>query len=604
MEPLFHFFLLFLSLGGLGAAIYHKLRIHKAFIPIFLYSLITFLLFFAGILNILPLAANIIYYAGLFVWPVLLYRIVKRKQQIHLKKLLTPALIFFITATAAFMFLLDGVYFTHYDNFSHWALIVKEMYLMGGLPDDSTVITFRNYPPGSALFIYFILASTGYAESYALMAQSFLTAASLTVLFTWTSWKNPLYIILSLLAVVCLVSLELSSIFNLIVDKTLGMVAFTSVFIAWYYRHDWKKNIVVNVPILVLLILLKDSGKLFVILNGLLILGIIVRSQKGISLSFMKVKFLGKVSAILFGIPILINYLWMKYTEKAYTVSYEENKYAVTGSKVTSPNKSEEFIQSLFPNMMQNLIDLDSQLFLVYIMINVAMIISFIGSWLIYKKASKLLIYAFLFCNFSFAVYIGSLFLMYLYLMPEPEAVRLASYDRYLTTIVIYLGAVGTGAALLEWSKESSQNWKLGLAVSLALTISYPTFENGSVIASKPDINDSVRAKVVPAVKKIIYKDKEDPRVLYYSPESKHDGGYLSFITLFEQLSHNYKIISTCETPEDADTLNSELKKAQFLVVLSNDNSKCLSSYTEIDDLEGLFKVNAENDNIHLEHIE
>ncbi|MBP3950215.1 hypothetical protein [Bacillus suaedae] len=593
MSSLFHFFLLFLSLGGWGVAISYKLKINNAFIPIFLYSAITFVLFIAGVLNILPLIVTIIFYVGLLVWPVFIYFLLKERRKPNLSVLLSPALIFFVIATTMLMFLVKGVSFTHYDNFSHWALIVKEMYLMDGLPDDSTVISFRNYPPGTALFIYFVLKITGYAESYALMAQNFLLAASLTVLFAYTSWKKPLYILLTLLLVIGLLSLELYSIYNLIVDKTLGMVAFTSVIISYYYRDDWKKILLTNVPILVLLILIKDSGKLFFILNALLIIGLLFSNiMAGSRFNFKNVTLLGKITLILIGVPTSINYLWGQYTAKAYTADYASNKFALTESKLSSSDKSEEFVQTLLPKMFNSLVNFDDHNFLILVVTNATLIISFIALWIVNKKASKLLVYAFLFCNITFIIYLGSLYLMYLFLMPEHEATRLASYSRYLTTIVIYIGAVGIGATLLVWSKLPTRSLKMMLAVLLVALICYPTYEKVEAGKGKPDINESIRSKVKPAVAKIKNQDKGDPRILYYSPESQKDGGYLSYIALFEQLSRNYKIIRGCEEMEQA-----ELEKAQYLVVLNRDNGECLPSDLE----EGIYKVSKKDQDIMLE---
>ena len=46
----------------------------------------------------------------------------------------------------------------HYDNFSHWALIVKSMSLTNSFPSFKTdVIMFTSYPPGSAVFIYYFI---------------------------------------------------------------------------------------------------------------------------------------------------------------------------------------------------------------------------------------------------------------------------------------------------------------------------------------------------------------------------------------------------------------------------------------------------------------
>jgi hypothetical protein len=58
-------FLLFLSLAGWGMCFLYKIKVHPAFIPLFLFSSVTTVLFGAGLLHRMPLAANIIYYSGL-----------------------------------------------------------------------------------------------------------------------------------------------------------------------------------------------------------------------------------------------------------------------------------------------------------------------------------------------------------------------------------------------------------------------------------------------------------------------------------------------------------------------------------------------------------
>lgn len=62
------------------------------------------------------------------------------------------------------------------DEFSHWGLVVKNMCLLDdfGTAPLSTVI-FRGYPPGTALFAYFLCKlGGGYSEGYALRAMALL----------------------------------------------------------------------------------------------------------------------------------------------------------------------------------------------------------------------------------------------------------------------------------------------------------------------------------------------------------------------------------------------------------------------------------------------
>ena len=74
----------------------------------------------------------------------------------------------------------------HYDNFSHWALIVKSMSLTNSFPSFKTdVIMFTSYPPGSAVFIYYFIKLVGVTESNAIFAQILLILASITTIFNW-----------------------------------------------------------------------------------------------------------------------------------------------------------------------------------------------------------------------------------------------------------------------------------------------------------------------------------------------------------------------------------------------------------------------------------
>ena len=62
---------------------------------------------------------------------------------------------------------------THYDNFSHWALIVKYLLLVEELPGaESTMIPFRDYPPGVSLIIYYICRYAGHSQGMMLLAQN------------------------------------------------------------------------------------------------------------------------------------------------------------------------------------------------------------------------------------------------------------------------------------------------------------------------------------------------------------------------------------------------------------------------------------------------
>ena len=73
---------------------------------------------------------------------------------------------------------------THYDNFSHWALVVKDLLLTGELPGaDTSLIPFRDYPPGTSVFIFYICRYLGHSQGMMLLAQNSVLLACFFALF-------------------------------------------------------------------------------------------------------------------------------------------------------------------------------------------------------------------------------------------------------------------------------------------------------------------------------------------------------------------------------------------------------------------------------------
>ena len=53
----------------------------------------------------------------------------------------------------------------HYDNFSHWAVVVKNMLITHRFPDAySAMIDFKSYPLGSSSFLYYFCSVVGSEE--------------------------------------------------------------------------------------------------------------------------------------------------------------------------------------------------------------------------------------------------------------------------------------------------------------------------------------------------------------------------------------------------------------------------------------------------------
>lgn len=87
--------------------------------------------------------------------------------------------------------------------------------------------------------------------------------------------------------------------------------------------------------------------------------------------------------------------------------------------------------------------------------------------------------------------------------------------------------------------------------------------------------------------------------VIYYSPRSKQDRGYLKYLLMYEQLSNKYSIVTSCSTEKERKALNDLIKKSSHIVVLDSDPNfnQYFSQFVSTDKVEGVYKItNTEND--------
>lgn len=161
-------------------------KIRPEFTPAVLFAGIGAAMFFAGILNIMRLAAAGILAGG----AVLAVRGMfgKRRSRNGFKKLLCPALIFYAGVLALLAVLIYGAKFTEYDDFSHWATVLKVMLRNNRFPnfEESDIIYFPSYPPGTAAFIWFFEKAAGISSEWSQMFfQAALTVAMTLPLFAY-----------------------------------------------------------------------------------------------------------------------------------------------------------------------------------------------------------------------------------------------------------------------------------------------------------------------------------------------------------------------------------------------------------------------------------
>ncbi|MGN8646368.1 hypothetical protein ACTNEO_10310 [Gracilibacillus sp. HCP3S3_G5_1] len=606
--------ILLLSLIGWSVLIYKKFKLYPTFIPIFLFSVVTCVLFISGILNILTQVVYIIFLIGLILLIYYTFQAYKQNEPLSWKNAVTPGVLFFMLFGLFIAFYLKGIIYLHYDNFSHWALIIKEMFRIEGLPDHTTMVNYTTYPPGSAIFIYFINKIIGYTESHTLMAQGILIGANLSVLFAFSKWKKPSTILMPMIISVVLVSIITQSFYHLLVDTLLGLTALSISVIAYYYRNDWRKLFLINAPLMTFLLLIKDSGKLFFILNVVVIIILLISNyytmQKQGSV-VKKANLLAYFLISILAIPLFFNFLWGQYVDKAYVEdTYESSKFEVNLSTITDIEKSPEFMNNIVPDIIESATSFENSNVLLLILINVFTLIMLFLFYLKYKKLDTLLLGTFLFTNIFYILYVFSLFLMYVFLMPENEASRLAGFKRYQSTAIIYI----TGLLMLVnvnkistfFTNIRGQIMKISLFVILSVMALFPFQDNTLKMFTKPEIESNLRYRVKELVSDIPNENFEDIEVVYFSPKSKDDNGFLDKVLYYEQLSDNYSIATQLSSKEDKEEFKSKLSNADYLVIVDTNESleNYLKDYTDSAINSGIFKIDSEGESITIDPVQ
>ncbi|WP_143082996.1 hypothetical protein [Salibacterium qingdaonense] len=580
--------------------LYTKYRIAPAVIPLVLFTGTILILFLGGVLNILTEATYVLFGIGLLAFCRAVYLFFRDRSLFS--GILSPGAVFFAAGSAFFILMLQDEIFLHYDNFSHWGLIVKELFQSGSLPGESSIITYTTYPPGSALFAYYIVSFTGFSESMALIAQAILITGALTPLFLFCTWKKPVHAAAALFIPAVLLMVNSSSIFSLLVDPLLGYIAAAAVVTAYYYRNDWKTMGVLLFPMLSALVLIKDSGKIFLAFTVLWMIALLIRYLWKYGRGWKETchSMIWSVGwTILF--PLVFNLLWSRYIEQAYNTSeYEDSKFAITEETLTDIDKSPEFIDNLLPMVVNAGLDFSSPLVQGMVLADIAVLLTVV---IVKIKAGRIplsLLYTALTANIFYVIYIALLYLMYLYLMPEVEAEYLAGFDRYQSSVVIFstgIMMVFTIRTWMEQAGESFWNWITASAAVLAGLLVFIPYTGEIQAFFHQENSEAAPRKAASSLLTDLRQEEpisENTRLTIINDLGESDRGFLRHLMRYERMTASTFVHTQCSTGEHQEQLTTDTEKSGYLMVIqiTSEMQECLdeASDVEVDD-PGLYRI-------------
>jgi len=332
----------------------------------------------------------------------------------------------------------------HYDNYSHWATIVKFMFFEQRLPGSSdAIISFSSYPVGNALFNNYFVNLVGFNPGNMLVAQFLYIWAALLGLFTFLKDKKRVMLSAILCLAVTLTMLANVEIGfnNLLVDYVIAAVTLTGLVGVGSYGNQPVLQAIHVFLASSNLLLIKNSGAFFVAIILIAYFAALCVFPKEKSWSIVRVIRIVirwiMVTAAGF-VPFII---WQIHVKQTFTSSKHQLDAAAFSGQLNGEGL--DYMREIMQRMLDASLNLSSLSTRGLLMVNLVMFVT----WLVLKlkKRKSPLLLQLVMLDTIFVLYYLSIFAMYLVSMPYDEAIVLAGFERYLSTVVILLILWGAG---------------------------------------------------------------------------------------------------------------------------------------------------------------
>ncbi len=383
---------------------------NKISLPI-TFSSIGIILFLAGILNILKVVTIGLYIFGIASFIVNIKYFISNFKTFIKNPINIIVIILYLYITILSL----NLHLIHYDNFSHWALIVKSLFTNDRLPNlTDTYIGFKAYQPGSALFIYF----AGFfkrVDSYMILGQNYLTLSFLVPLLKiFGNSKSKIFgiIIFYLFSQISIYA----GFNNLLVDGLLSLMSVLCILLI-NKKYDFLSILILSIY----MVLIKNVGIILMIVNLLYMVYIWHKNHE------LKKKL--KYVLIFLCISVLFVCIWFLHVALTFKGVGLHSKHSLTNMSIH--NLGFKNTISFIFMYIKNFISVRNTSLIYIVVINII-------SYLIYLK-DRIKSKVPLVINAMYIIYYILLGFMYILSMPYYEVVILAGFERYMQMIIIII---------------------------------------------------------------------------------------------------------------------------------------------------------------------
>lgn len=590
------------------------------FVPVFVFSSIACIVFLGGLAGQLFTVSIAVLVAGVIAFVACAVSGLRLRQKGIVRLSLTIFHVSFLAGSLTFLLALFRDKFTHYDNFSHWAIVLKVMLSTDAFPmPDSDLIDFKNYPLGVSSFLYYICRFAGHSQSVMLLAQGLLIFACFLAMFGVVSEKKRflLYAFLGLgFSTLSLFNLTIR-INNLLVDFLLPIYTLAIFAIVYHYRKDIPRACMAVLPLAGLLAVMKSTGLVFAAIGLLFLVYMWLATRAAPRFWKHGLAVVGSLCGAL-----LPYFGWSR--RMATVFRGIDNKFDVSVSRLQQMEmgKTPEQMQEIISLFLKSSFDLTTRPALGIVSFELATIIASLIAGIGLKKKWNLW-KALLALKLVLVLYYAGILGLYLYSMPLDEAIWLAGFERYASSIVVlFAGGLVLCAAI---DLERSFYYKIGevpqwrafknvatkgyyqkaVTACVAVAVSLLLSEYNGIVTIAKSYETTLPHKVYAVTGDRWYADGEEDRSSYLFYASDKDqqvtNYYLQYIGRYFLYAPHVDGIC-CFYEDNMDHL---LGQYNYLVVVESDaeGRRLLRKRYGVDMREGIYRILRDGERIALQYM-
>ena len=440
-------------------------------------------LFAGGLFGVLWPAALVMCAAGmaLLIASLFLWKDARRQ-------FCTPGFAFLVLFAVFIACQVHDDHLSHNDDFNHWAVIVKNLLLRDAFPDKTvTAIDFSSYPPGSALFIYYVNALTrnrfdpGLHEGRFIFGQNLMVISMLPALYLPMRPRRGgesrlcragLWAMLS----ACALLVFLYEFRALVVDVLNGVIGFAAIAGVLYLRDDPKRAALYAAPVTAVGLLVKYSNIYYAAATLIALAWSCLRARK----RGEKSRFGWTAAAAVFCLAMVA--AWFLHVRAAFPGVADTHSMNLGRILEVLRGWSGEDVKTIARVCLYMSTSLKKTSVLLTVFMNAALIGLAVADRAFFRRSPARILRAVALADLCYIGYQVMLFAAYLLSFPREEALRGASYGRYNMSVMIWvigflsavavdeLRALGEGRGARAWRRVCAMGFAVVTAAALAVT--------------------------------------------------------------------------------------------------------------------------------------